>query len=283
MFLYVFHCYRSSNSERLAMTNYEINSFELTPEFEACWLAAGRHLNLRVRDAGASWLRADLPPFREHLSFALGNQLFFIQIVDVEARSNGWFQEDRLALAVQDANGIGCIMPMKCVEGGWEPIALGWGLIDWKTQAPINPFALVTDELILMTPWEIHDVGVQAVRRHLVTNGWTIASWQSDLQVDPSIFAHKDGVMCGFVVRNANKGPEKGKRPENASQIAELMRARGWGAKFVGMKVAADYDPENPQNFDPASVYPELQHLTRRIKRRSRLLLSLVDVEELVP
>jgi hypothetical protein len=49
--------------------------------------------------------------------------------------------------------------------------------------------------------------------------------------------------------------------------------AQGWGAKFVGLKVAADDDP-----FDPM-----FQHLTRRIKRRSRLLLSPVEIEELAP
>lgn len=253
------------------MPNHEIKPFELTPDFEACWLVAGRHLNLRVQDAGASWLRADLPPFREHLSFALGNQLFFIQIIDVDALDNGWYQENRLAAAVEDSNGIGCIMPMKQIDGVWQPIKLGWGLIDWKTQASINPFELVTDEHILMTPWEIHDVGVQAVRQHLAANGWTIASWQSDLNVDPSIFAHIDGTMCGFVVRNSNKGPDKGKRPENAKQIAEQMRARGWGAKFVGMKVAAADDP-----FDP-----RLQHLSRRIARRSGLLFSKIEIEDL--
>jgi hypothetical protein len=265
------------------MTNYQIKPFELTPEFEACWMAAGRHLNLRIRDAGASWLRADLPPFREHLSFALGNQLFFIQIIDVNALDNGWYQEGRLTAAVEDANGIGCIMPMKRFGSSWEVVEQGWGLIDWKSQILLNPFELVTDEPVLMTPWEIHDVGVQAVRQHLVSNGWTIASWQSDLHVDPSIFAHKNGVLCGFVVRNSNKGPDKGERPENAERIAEQMRARGWGAKFVGLKVAADFDPENPQYFDAASVDPRLQHLTRRIKRRSRLLLSPIEIEELVP
>lgn len=263
------------------MTNYVIKPFELTPDFEACWLAAGRHLNLRVRDAGASWLRADLPPFREHLSFALGNQLFFIQIIDVDALDNGWYQEGRLARAVEDANGIGCVMPMKRVDGGWLTVVLGWGLTDWKTQASVNPFELVTDEPIVMTPWEIHDVGVQAVRQHLTANGWTIASWQSDLHVDPSIFAHKEGLVCGFVVRTSTKGPDKGKRPQNAAETAGQMHGRGWGAKFVGMKVAADSDPATPQHFDIASLDPRLQHLTRRIVRRSRLLLCPVEIEEL--
>ena len=265
------------------MTKYEIKPFELTPDFEACWRAAGHHLDLRVRDAGAFWLRADLPPFREHLSFALGNQLFFIQIIDVNELDNGWYQEARLALAVNDANGIGCIMPMKRTDDGWSPLSLGWGLIDWKTQAPINPFELATDEPILMTPWEIHDVGIQAVRQQLVSDGWAIVSWQSDLHVDPSIFAQKDDMLCGFVVRNSNKGPDKGKRPENAKEIAEQLHAHGWGAKFVGMKVAAYTDPNNPQLFDAASADPRLQHLTRRIMRRSRLLLSPIEIEDLAP
>jgi hypothetical protein len=47
------------------------------------------------------------------------------------------------------------------------------------------------------------------------------------------------------------------------------------------MKVAADYDPENPAYFDIASVDQRLRHLTRRLKRRSRLLLSPVEIEEL--
>lgn len=263
------------------MTNYEIKPFELTPEFEQCWAAAGRHLNLRIRDAGAYWLRAELPPFREHLSFALGNQLFFIQVADADALMNGWFSERRLGAAIQDAKGIGCIMPMRRLNGEWKPVVSGWGLADWRTGIPFNPFDLITDEIIPMTPWEIHDVGVQAVRHFLAENGWKIASWQTDLNVDPSIFAQKDGQFCGFVVRNSNKGPDKGQRPENAAQISQQMRSRGWGAKFVGMKVAADYDPENPAYFDIASVDPRLQHLTRRIKRRSRLLLSAIEVEDL--
>lgn len=253
------------------MTSHEIKPFEMTDEFQACWMAAGRHLNMRIRDAGGSWLRADLPPFREHLSFALGNQLFFLQIVNADARENGWLQTSRLSLAVDDASGIGCLMPMRRMGDEWKPTNLGWGLVDQKSGIPLNPLELVTEEPVYMTPWEIHDVGVQAVRQHLAAKGWQIASWQTDLEVDPSIFAAKDGKFCGFVVRTSDKGPDKGVRPENAHKIAEIMHANGWGAKFVGMKVAAQND-----TFDP-----RLQHLKRKIMRRSPLLLSAVEIEEL--
>jgi hypothetical protein len=256
------------------MTQYEIRPFELTPEFEECWRSAGSHLSLRVRDAGASWLRADLPPFREHFSFALGNQLFFVQIKDVDHPANGWVQDGCLQAIVKEANGIGCLMPMRKIDGDWKAVERGWGLIEFRSKQPISPFDLATDEPIEMTAWEIHDVGIQAVRHHLSATGWTIASWQSDLNVDPSLFAGKDGQFCGFVVRTSEVGVEAGNRPNNAGRIAEQLRARGWGAKFVGMKITADFQ----SNTDP-----RLEHLTRRLLRRSLLLLSPILIEELVP
>lgn len=253
------------------MTNFEIAPFEITPEFEECWYAAGQHLNLRIRDSGASWLRAELPVFREHLSFALGNQLFFIQLIDVDDPKNGWWHPARLTRAVEDANGIGCLMPMMRQGSTWTPAEPGWGLIDVSTHSSLIPAERVTEERILMTAWEIHDVGIQIARQHLESNGWTVTSWQSDLEVNPSIFAGKDGQLCGFVVRNSNKGPNKAARPENSKQIAAQLRSRGWGAKFIGLMVAGYDDP-----FDP-----RLQHITRRIYRRSRLLFSSVKIEEL--
>ena len=258
-------------TENHTVTNYEIAPFEVTPEFEECWHSAGQHLNLRIRDSGASWLRAELPVFREHLSFALGNQLFFVQLYNVDEPTNGWWQSTRLSMAVEDANGIGCLMPMKLRDGAWKPVEPGWGLIDMNSRLSLIPAEKVTEERILMTEWEIHDVGVQVARQHLAANGWTVTSWQSDIELNPSIFAGKDGQLCGFVVRNSNKGPDKGARPVNTKQIAEQMRSQGWGAKFIGLKVAGDDD-----FFDP-----RLQHLTRRIFRRTRLMFSPVEIEEL--
>ncbi len=84
----------------VCMSRYEVALFEMTPEFISAWNVAGAHLNLGVRDASASWLRADLPSFREHLSFALGNQIFFTQISDHNAPDNGWMQPSRLAMAI---------------------------------------------------------------------------------------------------------------------------------------------------------------------------------------
>ena len=53
-------------------------------EFALCWQTAGRHLDLKG-DGAINWLKSELtPPFLEHLSFRLGNQLFYICLVDVD-------------------------------------------------------------------------------------------------------------------------------------------------------------------------------------------------------
>jgi hypothetical protein len=58
----------------------------VSDEFAACWRAAGHHLHTQSQSS-LDWLRAHVnPPFLEHLSFRLGNQLFFIRIEDADQR-----------------------------------------------------------------------------------------------------------------------------------------------------------------------------------------------------
>ena len=64
---------------------HDIAMDEVSDEFALCWQAAGRHIQTRVQGPMHNWLKAKLnPPFLEHLSFRLGNQLFFIRIEDVD-------------------------------------------------------------------------------------------------------------------------------------------------------------------------------------------------------
>jgi hypothetical protein len=60
---------------------------EVSEEFTRCWRAALRHIEAQARAPLQSWLKANLqPPFLEHLSFRLGNRLFFIRIEDVDEK-----------------------------------------------------------------------------------------------------------------------------------------------------------------------------------------------------
>ena len=50
-------------------------------DFIAAWSAAGSHLQSCIPDGSLVWLKARLePPFLEHLSFRIGNQLFFVRL-----------------------------------------------------------------------------------------------------------------------------------------------------------------------------------------------------------
>ena len=69
---------------------YTIELQKMSPQFLDCWKAAGNHLNRQVQDGIQSWLRAHpFPPFLEHLSFRLGNQLFFIRVEDIDQDIEG--------------------------------------------------------------------------------------------------------------------------------------------------------------------------------------------------
>ena len=64
---------------------HHIHMAEVSEEFARCWQAAGIHIQNQAQGGLHSWLRAHLnPPFLEHLSFRLGNQLFFVQLQDVD-------------------------------------------------------------------------------------------------------------------------------------------------------------------------------------------------------
>lgn len=68
---------------------HSIEIHEASEEFAGCWQCAGRHIETKAQGPLHSWLKADLnPPFLEHLSFRMGNQLFFIRIEDAEGRMN---------------------------------------------------------------------------------------------------------------------------------------------------------------------------------------------------
>jgi len=203
---------------------YDIEMHEASPEFERCWNAAGSHLNSQVQDGLQSWLRAHLaPPFLEHLSFRLGNQLFFIRLQDVDGRLQVPGSLHGLLAIADGCQGRACLMPMKknLLGGDWLPVHLGWGLIDARTKTPIDPVSLVTDEKIPMTAWELHDFAVQVVRDQLLKEGYKLMSWQGNPNVDPAIWFVGDSKGPEWIVVRSVCYPEKdAKRPHNWNDIA---------------------------------------------------------------
>ena len=204
---------------------YEIEMQEMSREFFPIWQAAGEHLDAQVDGGIQSWLRAHpYPPVLEHLSFRLGNQLFFIQVEDAEGRIKGPGSRRGLLAVARGTNGHACVLPMRkrMLRSSWVADRPGWGLIDARTGQAIDPHALVTDEPIEMTDWELHDMAVQVVREHLQQQGFKLMSWQGNPDVDPSIwFVGKSGRPEWVVVRAYAFPQEGAERPGNWEDIAD--------------------------------------------------------------
>lgn len=238
------HGCRGSRKD-LGMHNIEMH--EMTEAFFPCWKAAGIHLSKQVDGGIQSWLRAHpYPPFLEHLSFRLGNQLFFVRIEDVDGKAQGPGTIRGLAAAARDGNGHACILPMKkkLFGGSWVADMPGWGLLNAETRKPINPVSLVTEEKIEMTPSEVHDMAVQVVRDYLQKEGFELMSWQGNPEVDPSIwFVGKTRRPEWVVVRSAKFPASNADRPTNWAAIADGCARLSTTGHFASVAVVSVNQP----------------------------------------
>ena len=129
-------------------------------KFAQCWQTAGRHLDIKG-DGAINWLKSELtPPFLEHLSFRLGNQLFYIRLVDVDKSVQMPCNLSGLMSVAKGCNGHACLMHMKNMDGEWQVLDPDWGLTCSSTNQSINPVDLFSDEIIEMTDWELQDFAV---------------------------------------------------------------------------------------------------------------------------
>ena len=235
---------------------HNIHMAEVSEEFAKCWQAAGLHLQEQGQGA-LKWLRAHLnPPFLEHLSFRIGNQLFFVRVEDADERVIGPASIDGLLSVADGCKGHACIMPMSKRGDEWRCAVSGWGLIDAKIEKIINPVALVTDEKIEMTDWELQDFAVQVVRNDLEKSGKQLMSWQGSPDVNPSVWFVGDNGPEWVVVRAA-RWPERDlAEPDNIKQIAAECISTGKTGYFAVVRAANSNDPFDPQaklhgNFIP--------------------------------
>jgi hypothetical protein len=230
---------------------HEINQQPVSPEFIKCWQAAGLHIQNQSQGALKSWIRADFnPPFLEHFSFRLGNQLFFIQLTDQDNNLEIPGNLGGLKRIAKDSNGFACLMPMRKKDGEWVAVENGWGLVDLKTNKVINPLDFVSDELIEMTDWELHDFAIQIVRDNLKKEGKTITGWNGDPEIQPSIWFENGNTLEWIIVKFSRWPNDKPEMPKNISVIAnEITKISGLSnGNFASMSIANANDP-----FDPSA------------------------------
>jgi hypothetical protein len=221
-------------------------------EFTRCWQAAGRHIQAQVQGP-LSWLRTHCnPPFLEHLSFRLGNQLFFVRIEDADGNLEVPGNRDGLQKVAEGCNGHACLMPTRGRAGAWTPDRLGWGLLDAWTGRPVDPLSLVSDERIEMTDWELLDFAIQIVRAHLEKAGRKLMSWTSHPEVNPSIWFVGDSGPEWVVVRVTRYPQMEAKPPKDWQRIAERCARLGKTGHFASVSVSNGDDAFDPSGSVPA-------------------------------
>jgi hypothetical protein len=147
-------------------------------------------------------------------------------------------------------------MKKKLFGGSWVADTPGWGLLDAETRKPIDPVALVTDEKIEMTPWEVHDMAVQVVRDDLEKQGFQLMSWQGNPEVDPSIwFVGKTKRPEWVVVRSAKYPANSAERPGTWAAIAESCARMSTTGHFASVAVVSVDQPFQVSHEAPVPLW----------------------------
>jgi len=232
---------------------YELEMHQVSDDFVNCWQVGTNHLETKGREA-IKWLKSDLvPPFLDHTSFRIGNQLFFVRFEDRDNQLDTPSNPEGLKMIANGCNGIACHMPMKRKGVGWEVDASDWGLINPQTKELINPYGLVTDENIIMTDWEIQDFAVQVARNYIEGKlGFKILSSQGNPSVHPSLwFKGEEKDEC-VVIGSARFGDYVPELPSNIDAIIESVSSATDRVHFASV---CFYHPEQKNNENVLPLY----------------------------
>lgn len=233
---------------------YQVNQGEASERFKQAWVIAGIHIQSQCRE-GLNWLRATLnPPLAEHLSFRLGNQLFFIYIEAEGIPSPG--AKGLFLEVAKEAGAVPCLFKLRKGIKGFEPVLSGWNLTHALEGSSVNPIDLVSDELIEMTDWEVHDFAVQVVKDYLKQNGKNVFDFQPSPKIDPSIWFEEEGEKCWVVVRSGSYPTQQLERPANIQDIAESCKRLGDTGFFAPVIFANNEDPFDPDAATNGNFMP---------------------------
>jgi len=223
---------------------YQVEQDEPSEEFKIAWQEAGRYIQSKGGE-GIQWIRATLnPPVAEHLSFRIGNQLFFIF---VEAAEFSFQNAKELFLRVsREANATPCIMAMTKRIASYEPESAGWGLINAESGESVDPGFMVSNELIEMSDWELHDFAIQTVKNYLSKQGKKVFTAQSSLEIDPSIWFDDAGDVHWVIVRAVRYPEKEAVIPQNINEISQSCSKMGKSGYFASVMVANSDDPFDP-------------------------------------
>ena len=233
---------------------YRIDQNEPSEEFQTAWKAARVHIQNQCVE-GIYWIKARLEgPLIEHLSFRIGNQLFFVFVEAAE------FSLSDFSSAFLDysshSNAVPCVFSMTKRLGVYHPVNSGWGLVHARTKRQIDPIQLVSDELIEISDWELHDFAVNLVRCNLEAEGKFVYSMCSDSELHPSLWFVEAERHYWVVAKGRRHPSSRVESNETLLKIAASIVPRVSSGYLAYVTVANSDDPfdcdaEQNGNFLP--------------------------------
>ena len=223
-------------------------------EFAEAWVAAGKHLNNK---AGGSipWIRTSLTqPLIEHLSFRMGNRLFFIFLEAAEQRIEAYLSN--YLAHCHRVKAIPCVMKMDHSSSGWEPAWREWGLRHAETGLELDPVALIDEEKIEISDWELQDFCVKRLVDEISSEeGCKVLGFNSDPEIFPSCIFEREGELFYVILAAARYPIETAAMPVSTPKIMAHLSGRTAGGYFASISVANVNDAFDPDSCEGYPLY----------------------------
>lgn len=231
----------------------ELKVPEVSREFIELFRAARLHLQ-KVGGEQLDWLRTDFNfPFRDHLSFRLGNRLFFILVATADEDIESPGSLEALEELAAEANGIACLLLMtRSEDGTFKPHGTGYSLFALDFITPIEPERLVSDEKVVISDWELQRCAAQAMMMHLEKHDLPILASEIDPQGAPAMwFRSSDGHPHWIVIKGLRYPHRDAPMPAGWDQKVKFMAEKVPNSKgFFGLVTVASADDD----FDPLAT-----------------------------
>lgn len=210
---------------------YEINNGDAPEMFNSAFDLCGKQL-FRVAEANRVMLRpfkrTPTLPFAEHWSFMVGNQIYFVRIVDEAGivEFPGSIQAIESLASFRGSHA--CVFPMHLGDCGCRAVnPEGWNLFDSQTGRSINPVELMTDEKIPCSAWEKQYFGLEAFIHHKC-RGMPLLSYNGDPDVRPSVWYERPDGSRSFAVIEVYGHGEAPKKDLEREELFSSLKQRGY-------------------------------------------------------
>ena len=231
-------------------TTQDIEIADYSQEFVECHTEIAEYLRLQGQRQ-ISWLYFASFPTPVHISFRLGNQIFFVRFQDVNNELHVPGHMEGFLAICEGFKCFPCILPIRKSLKGWTAENSGWGLIDARTNKPLDPFSLISDEKIEMSEHEIHEAAVTHVHEQFLekTMGYQVTRWIKDPILNPSVsFLNYRNEECHVIVGVSHSSePLKDIRLYMDTMHSALSRRPDSKVYFASVQVLSSYDDfKNP-------------------------------------